>query len=118
MSDVGDPLAGDVRAAELGDRVVAVAEEDPLVELGGALALVAVARGACVGQRVGELVEEQPAQRARVARVAGEQRALDRLGQVDQREDGPVEVRDVRRQARALGGGEGLDRVVSRAARC
>ena len=36
---VGDPLAGDVGAAELGDRVVAVAQEDPLVQLGGALAL-------------------------------------------------------------------------------
>ena len=64
------------------------------------------------GQRVGELVEEQPPQRARIARVAGEQRALDRLRQVDQREDRPVEVRDVRRQARALGLGEGLDGVV------
>ena len=42
--DVRDPLAGDVRAAELGDRVVAVADEDPLVELRGALALVAVER--------------------------------------------------------------------------
>ena len=54
------------------------------------------------GQGLGELVEEQAAQRARVARVAGEQRALDRLRQVDEREDRPVEVREVRREARLL----------------
>ena len=41
---VRDPLAGDVRAAELRHRVVAVAEEDALVELAGALALLAVER--------------------------------------------------------------------------
>ncbi len=40
--DVGDPLAGDVRAAQLGDGVVAVADEDALVELGRPPALVAV----------------------------------------------------------------------------
>ena len=40
--DVGDPLAGDVGAADLGDRVVAVAEEDALVELRRALALLGV----------------------------------------------------------------------------
>ena len=43
--DVGDPLAGHVSAAELGHRVVAVAEEDPLVELGRALALDRVRAG-------------------------------------------------------------------------
>ena len=37
-----DPLAGDVRAAELRHRVVPVADEDPLVELGRARALAAV----------------------------------------------------------------------------
>ena len=37
--DVGDPLAGHVRAPHLGDRVVAVAHEDALVEARGALAL-------------------------------------------------------------------------------
>jgi hypothetical protein len=39
---VGDPLARDVGAAQLGHRVVAVAEEDALVELGGAAALGAL----------------------------------------------------------------------------
>ena len=49
---VRDPLAGDVGAAELGDRVVAVAEEDPLVQLRRPLALVAVAiRPACRRRR-------------------------------------------------------------------
>ena len=98
-------------AAELGHRVVAVAEEDALVELGGAAALGALPDVA-LGRRFGELVEEQPPQRALVARVAREQRALDGLGQVDEREDRTVEVRDVGREAGALGFGEGLDRVL------
>ncbi len=111
--DVGGPLAGDVRAPELGDGVVAVADEDPLVEVGGAAALVALpGRGGRRGaQRVGELVEEEAPQRALVARVAGEERALHRLRQADQREHGLIEVRDVRREQRALVGGEGFDRV-------
>ena len=44
--DVARPLAGDVGAAELGDGVVAVADEDALVELGRARALVAVVAAA------------------------------------------------------------------------
>ena len=82
-------------AAELRDRVVAVADEDALVELGGPLAL-----GAVEGPRPrrgvgGELVEVEPPQRALVAGVAGEERALDGLGQIRQREDRPVEVAEV-----------------------
>ena len=42
-----------------------------------------------------ELVEEQPAQALGRAGVAGEQGALDDLGQVDQGEDRLVEVGDV-----------------------
>ena len=100
-------------AAELRHRVVAVAEEDPLVEAGGALALLAVERPRDAALEVaGELVEEQPPQRALVARVAGEQRALHRLRQVDEREDGPVEVREVGLEGGALLVREGLDRVV------
>ena len=64
---------------------------------------------AALGQRVGELLEEQAPQRARVARVAGEQRALHRLGQVDEREHRAVEVGDVRREPRALGWGQVSD---------
>ena len=47
--DVGDPLARDVRGAELRDRVVPVAEEDRVVELRGALALVALEGRQCRG---------------------------------------------------------------------
>src|SRR5206468_6840380 len=46
-----------------------------------------------------ELVEEEPAQRLRRARVAREERALHDLGQVDEREDRAVEVGEI--------GGEG-----------
>ena len=109
--DVARPLAGDVGAAELGDAVVAVADEDPLVELGRALALLAVVAARRLRQRVGELVEEQAAQRARVARVAREERALHRLRQVREREHRAVEVREMRREAGALGGGQLVGRV-------
>ena len=95
---VRDPLAGDVGAAELRDRVVAVADEDPLVELARALALGAVERARPRATSPGELVEEQPPERALVARVAREQRALHGLGQVHEREHRPVEVREVRRE--------------------
>src|SRR4029079_5952759 len=50
-------------------------------------------------------------QRARVAGVAREHRALDRLGQVDEGEDGPVEVGEMLLQELALGGGEFLGRI-------
>ena len=115
--DVRRPLGGDVGAADLGDRVVAVAEEDALVELRGALALGAV-EGPGAGLDVGgELLEEEPPDRPRVARVAGEQRALDRLGQVDEREDGTVEVGEVGCEELSLLGGEGLYRVAHGAGR-
>ena len=101
---VGDPLAGDVGAADLGDRVVAVADEDALVEARGALALDAVERPLAVRHVAGELLEEQPPQRPRVARVAREQRALDGLRQVDEAEDGPVEVGEMRLRSRRSAG--------------
>ena len=62
-------------------------------------------------QRVGELLQEQPPQRAGIARVAGEQRALDGLRQVHEREHRPVQVGHVRREARPLGGGQIVGRV-------
>ena len=71
--DVGGALAGQVHAAQLGDRVVAVLAEDALVELVGA--------GGADGRRPGglpglleELVEEEAAQRLGRAGVAGEER--------------------------------------------
>jgi catechol 2,3-dioxygenase-like lactoylglutathione lyase family enzyme len=60
---------------------------------------------------IAELVEEQPPQRPRVARIAREQRALDRLRQVDEREHRPVQVGEVRREALAFGGCEIVRRV-------
>ena len=90
-------------AAELGHRVVAVAEEDRAVEARRALALLAV-EGPRDGalQVAGELVEEEPPERARIARVAGEERSLDRFRQVHQREHRPVEVGEVGREQRPL----------------
>ena len=69
-----------------------------------------------LGNRVGELVEEEPAQRPLVARVAGEERALDRLRQVDEPEHRPVEVREVRREPLALLVGEASRPELSRSA--
>ena len=59
-----------------------------------------------------ELVEVEPPQRALVARVAGEQRALDRLRQAHEREDGPVEVREMGGEAGSLLLAERLDRIL------
>ena len=103
------PFARDVRAAELRHRVVAVAEEDALVELGRALPLGALDERH-LRHRVGELVEEEAAQRARIAGVAREERALHRLRQVDEAEDRAIEVREVRSEALALLVRERLDR--------
>src|SRR5439155_12809234 len=114
--EVRRALAGEVYAAELGDGVVAVLDEDALVELLGPLAAggselhLLTPRGghAPLPHRpvtltwCQELVEKQPAQRLRRARVAREQRAPDDLGQVHQREDGTVEVGDVRGEGGAL----------------
>jgi hypothetical protein len=88
-----------VDASELRHRVVAVFQEDSLVEPFGSLDARrrSVARSIRWGETVsGELVEEQAPKRLPGARVPGEQRALDDFGQVDEREDGPVEVREVR----------------------
>ena len=86
-----------MHATELGDRVVAVLEEDPLVELLGPLQPDGGVDGGVAGdvEVAHELVEEEPPEALRRARVAGEEGALHHLGQVDQGEDGPVEVRDV-----------------------
>src|SRR5215210_3855243 len=109
--DVRDPLEGEVRAPELGHRVVPVAEEDALVERRRALALDAARRASRPALEVArELIEEQPAERAAVARVAREESALDGLREVDEREDRSVEVREVGPKRGALLVGEGLDR--------
>ena len=112
--DVGYPLAGDVGAADLGDRVVAVAEEDPLVELRRPLALLGV-EGAPAGRGVGgELLQVEAAHGPGIARIAGKKRSLDGLRQVDEGEHRAVEVGEVGSEDRSLLGGEILDRVAHR----
>ncbi len=112
--DVGDPLAGDVGAADLGDRVVAVADEDALVELrrpGSLLVVEGPAAGRGVG---GELLQVEAADRPGIARIAGKKRALDGLRQVDEAEHGPVQVGEVGGEERLLLRGELLDRIAHR----
>jgi len=58
------------------------------------------------------VLNEQPAERPGIARVAREQRALDRLGQVDQREHRTIDIREVRLEPPALCVCERLDRVL------
>ena len=90
-----------MHATELRDAVVAVLDEHLLVELVGAVGADA-RRGVAGGLHVlEELVEEQAPQRLGRTAVAGEERALHHLGQIDQREDRAVEVREVRRRAPA-----------------
>ncbi len=112
--DVGDELAGDVGAADLGDRVVAVADEDPLVQPRGTLALVPVEGPR---SRLGvacELFQVEPPHGPGIPRIAGKKRPLDGLGEVDQGEHGTVEVGEVRGEQGLLLGGEVLDRVAHR----
>ena len=106
--DVRRLLAGQVDAAELGDRVVAVLEEHPLVQLLGAFEADGRIDAVVAGdvEVADELVEEQPAQALRAAAVAGEQRALDDLGEVDEGEHRPVEVREVAAQDVGFPGAE------------
>jgi hypothetical protein len=99
-----------VGAAELRYRVVAVAEEDPLVQLGRAITLALVRSGG--SDVVRELVQVEAAQRALVARIARKKRSLDGLGQPHEREDGPVEVREVGGEAGLLLLAERLDRIL------
>ena len=71
--DVRRLLAGQVHAAELGDRVVAVLEEDLLVQLLGAFQADGGVDGMIAAdvEVADELVEEQPAQALRAAAVRG-----------------------------------------------
>src|SRR5438093_1883943 len=109
--EVRGALARQVHAAELSHRVVAVLDEHALVELlGPSRAGVGVRRAAARGRREAagaeEFVDEEAAERLRRARIAREQRAFHDLGQVDEREDGAVEVGDVRRESGPLLRGE------------
>ena len=68
-----------MRAAQLGNRVVAVAEEDPLVELAGALALLAV-EGRMDAALAGELVQVEAPQRGNEEVVPGDRGQYGDLG--------------------------------------
>ena len=104
--DVGRAFDRDVRAAELGDRVVAIFGQYPVVERGRPL--LAGVGGGAHGRAVRrqELVDQQASQRLGAAAVAGEKRALDDLGQVGQREDRPDGVGDVGGEPLAFLGGQ------------
>ncbi len=104
-------LAGQVHPAELGHGVVAVLQEHLVVELlrpGPRPMVVSSGPSERGVDLVGELVEEQPPQALVGPGVAGEQRPLHHLGQVDQGEDGPVDVGEVPLEDLDLVGGEGL----------
>ena len=106
-------LTREVHAAELGDGVVAVLEEHALVELFRAAQPDRRVDGEVAGEVeiADELVEEQPAQALVGTGVPREQRALHDLGQIDEREDGPVEVREIRPERGRFVVGELLRRV-------
>jgi hypothetical protein len=90
-------LAGQVHSAELGDRIVAVLDEDLFVEfLGSVQAGGGIDGPITVDLEVtDELVEEQPPQALRAPAVPGEERTLDDFGQVDEGKHRSVEVREV-----------------------
>ena len=112
--DVGDPLAGDVGAADLGDRVVAVADEDALVQLRRPRSLLVV-EGTAGGRGVaGELLQVEPPHRPGIARIAGKKGAFHGFRQVHQGEDRTVQVGEMRGQERLLLGGELLDWIAHR----
>ena len=90
-------LAGDVHAGQLGHGIVAVLDEHLLVQVFGPLEADrgvdrVITRDVEIAD---ELVEEEPPEALGAAAVPGEQRALHDLGKVDQREDRPVQVREV-----------------------
>ncbi len=112
---VGRLLAGEVGTAELRHRVVAVVGEHPPVEGLGALDAHLTGLPASAGdgaqarlRRLDELVEEEAAHRLRGTAVAGEQRTLHHLGQIDDGEHRALEVGEVRAKQVPLGIGERL----------
>ena len=113
--NVGGLLAGEMHATQLSDRVVAVLEEDLLIELFGSLQAdrrvhPEVARHIQVPH---EFVEKEATQTLGASAIAREQRALHDLGQVHQREYRTVEIREITPKDLGLLGGEflgGVDR--------
>ena len=103
-----------MHAAQLRDGVVAVLEEDAFVEVFGALQADGRVDGEVTGEVeiADELVEEEAAQALVGTRVAREERAFHDLGEIRQREDRAVEVREVRPETIRIAVGERLRRVV------
>ena len=102
--DVRGLLAREVHPTELGHGVVAVLDEDLVVERLGALEAhggidAGVTRDVEV---VHELVEKQASQRLGRPRIPREQGALRHFRQVDEREHGPVEVGEIAAENRLL----------------
>jgi hypothetical protein len=95
-----------VGAADLGDRIVAVADEDAFVEVGRAFALVSVERPAAFRHLGCELLEVEAPQGSGITRVAGEKGAFHRLREVGQRKNRPVDVGEMRCQELLFGRGE------------
>ena len=87
---VRDVFTRDVRAAELRDRIVAVLVEHLRVQLFGAFDADRRRSRRRAREIAGELVEEETAQRLRRSRVACEERALHRLGEVREPADVPT----------------------------
>ena len=90
-------LTRQMHAAQLRHRVVAVVEEHALVQFLGTIEADRRIDRQVAGhvEISDELVEEQAPQRLGTAAVPSEQRALDDLRQIHQREHRPVEVREV-----------------------
>ena len=107
---VGGLLAGEVDAAELCDRVVAVLDEDPLVELLGALQADRRVHRRVTGdvEVPDELLEEEPPQALGRAGVPCEEGAFDHFRQVDQGKHRLVQVGHVAAEDRLLVRGEAL----------
>jgi hypothetical protein len=106
-----------MRATELGNRVVTVFGEHPVIEILGALQLDDRVGAVETGSKafdsdlrlVIELVEEETADRLGGATVPGEKGALDDLRKVDHRKDRSIEIGKKARQNLSLVVGEFLD---------
>jgi hypothetical protein len=99
-------FTSEVHSTQLGNRIVAVLEEDLLVELFGAFeADGRIDRMIAADVEIShELVEEEAAQALGAAAVPSEQRTLDDFGKVDERKDRTIEVGEVAPQRVGLGG--------------
>src|SRR5205823_1712047 len=117
LEDLGEQvrclLACEMDTAELSDGIVAVLQEDALVEVFRALQADRRVDGEVAGEVeiTDEFVQEEPPQALVGARITREQRPLDDLGKVGQREDRPVEVREIRPKTTRFALGELLRRI-------